>query len=58
MVVLNRAMILAVAHLLTGEARYQKMAQAQMDYILGVNATGYSYVTAVGTKAVRIRITV
>lgn len=24
MVVLNRAMILAVAHLLTGEARYQK----------------------------------
>lgn len=51
MVVLNRAMILAVAHLLTGEARYQKMAQAQMDYILGVNATGYSYVTAVGTKS-------
>ena len=37
MVVLNRAMIPAVAHLLTGEARYQKkMAQAQMDYILGV----------------------
>ena len=27
------------------------MAQAQMDYILGVNATGYSYVTAVGTKS-------
>lgn len=51
MVVLNRAMILAVAHLLTGEASYREMAQAQMDYILGVNATGYSYVTAVGTKS-------
>ena len=34
MVVLNRAMILAVAHLLTGEASYREMAQAQMDYIL------------------------
>lgn len=40
MVVLNRAMILTVAFLLTGEKKYKVMAQRQMDYILGENATG------------------
>ena len=38
MVVLNRAMILTVAFLLTGEKKYKVMAQRQMDYILGENA--------------------
>lgn len=51
MVVLNRAMILAVATLLTGDMHYRTTAQEQMDYILGENATGYSYVTGVGTKS-------
>ena len=51
MVVLNRAMILAVAMLLTGDMHYRTTAQEQMDYILGENATGYSYVTGVGTKS-------
>lgn len=50
MVVLNRAMILTVAFLLTGEKKYKVMAQRQMDYILGENATGYSYVTGIGEK--------
>lgn len=51
MVVLNRAMILTVASLLTGDGRYRTTAQEQMDYILGENATGYSYVTGFGEKS-------
>lgn len=54
---LLRAMILTVAFLLTGEKKYKVMAQRQMDYILGENATGHSYVTGIGEKIVRIHTT-
>jgi endoglucanase len=41
------------AKLLTGKSEYQDAAQAQLDYILGMNATGYSYVTGFGENAYR-----
>lgn len=48
MVLLNRGMILGVAYLLSGRIEFLYGATKQMDYLLGVNATGYSYVTGVG----------
>lgn len=51
MVVENRAMLLAVTYLLTGDLRYHRTVVAQMDYLLGKNAVGYSYVTGYGEKA-------
>jgi endoglucanase len=51
MVVENRAMLLAVTYILTGDTRYHQTVIAQMDYLLGKNAVGYSYVTGYGTKA-------
>ena len=53
MTVLNRAMILGTAFLLTRDGRYIWCAAEQMDYILGVNAVGYSYVTGVGEHSFR-----
>lgn len=51
MVVLNRAMVLGTAYLLTSDQRYLECAGKQMDYILGVNATGFSYITGIGEHA-------
>lgn len=51
MVVLNRGMVFASAYRLTGQAVYKTAAQRQMDYLLGVNALGYSYVSGVGANA-------
>lgn len=53
MTVLNRAMILGTAFLLTRDERYIGCAADQMAYILGVNASGYSYVTGVGEHSFR-----
>ena len=53
MTVLNRAMILGTAFLLTADDRYVECVAEQMDYILGVNAAGYSYVTGVGEHSFR-----
>ena len=44
-------MVQLFAYRLTGEAKYLKAAQQNMDYILGRNATGYCYVTGFGTKS-------
>lgn len=41
-------MTFAIAHKLLGEERYYEYAAAQFHYLLGVNATGYSYVTGQG----------
>ena len=49
MVLLNRAMILATAYLLKPEESYLNTVVRQMDYLLGINAVGYSYITAVGS---------
>lgn len=51
MVLMNRAMILGTAYLLEPKASYRNAVVKQMDYLLGINATGYSYVTAVGRKS-------
>lgn len=49
--VLNRGMIFGTAYLLDPKAEYYTGVVHQMDYLLGVNATDYSYVTGVGAHA-------
>jgi len=51
--ILNNAIALICARLLTGNDEYSKAAQNQLDYLLGVNATGYSFVTGFGERAYR-----
>ncbi|MZD56067.1 glycoside hydrolase family 9 protein [Streptomyces sp. SID5606] len=46
--VLNNAVVLAIAHDLTGRAAYRDGAVQSMDYILGRNALNISYVTGYG----------
>jgi len=53
MPIMNNAIILICAKLLTGKDVYKNAAQAQLDYMLGVNATGYSFVTGFGENAYR-----
>lgn len=51
MIVLNYGMLLSTVYLLTQEEKYLDTAVRQMDYLLGVNAVDYSYVTGVGAHA-------
>lgn len=51
MVLLNRAMILASAAVLTDDQSYADAVVSQMDYLLGVNGADYSYVTGAGEHA-------
>jgi len=51
--ILNNLVVLAVAHLVSGEARYHDAVAAGMDYLLGRNALGQSYVTGYGVDATR-----
>jgi len=52
--ILNSAILLICAKLLTtGTLAYQSTAQSQLDYLLGMNATGYSFVTGFGENAFR-----
>lgn len=46
----NQGVALMVAHQLTGEDRYLHAALANLDYLLGRNATGYSFVTGFGDR--------
>ena len=48
--ILNQAMILCMAHRLTGEEKYLDGAEQITDYIFGKNATGYSFLTGFGAK--------
>lgn len=48
--VLNSAMIMAQAYHLTKSPKYLVGVQQAADYILGNNATGYSYLTGFGDK--------
>lgn len=53
MFVLTNGMIFLIAdwlekHSVTGKPRFRSFAQLQADYLLGTNATGYSYVTGTG----------
>ncbi|MDR0503174.1 MAG: glycoside hydrolase family 9 protein [Treponema sp.] len=53
MLVMNYAIVLICAKLLTGKDEYQNAAQSHLDYLLGMNATGYSFVTGFGENAFR-----
>ena len=47
----NHGVLLALAHQLTGEARYLDAATATLDYLLGRNAVGMSFLTGVGARS-------
>lgn len=51
MVLLNYGMLLSTAYQLEQKQTYLDAAVRQMDYLLGVNAVDYSYVTGVGEHA-------
>lgn len=46
----NQGILLLEAFKLSEKAEFLKSARANLDYILGRNATGYSYVTGFGSK--------
>lgn len=48
----NQGILLVRAYLLTNEKKYLDGALSNLDYILGRNATGYSFVTGIGSKRV------
>ncbi|MTV37170.1 heme-degrading domain-containing protein [Duganella radicis] len=48
--VLNQAMMLLQGYRLNGKADYLNAAQSGLDYVLGRNATGYSFVTGIGAR--------
>jgi len=48
--ILNNAIIMICACLLTKENKYRDAALNQLDYLLGMNATGYSFVTGFGDR--------
>lgn len=47
----NQGVLLINAYLLTGNKRYVDYALTNLDYLLGRNATGYSFVTGIGTRS-------
>lgn len=49
----NQGIILIQAYRLTNKQEYLDAAIANLDYILGRNGTGYSYVSGFGTKSMR-----
>ena len=49
--VLNRGMLFGTVYRLDPKPEYHTAVVRQMDYLLGVNATDYSYVTGVGMHA-------
>ncbi len=51
LMVLNRGMLFGTVYRLTPKPEYYTAVVCQMDYLLGVNATDYSYVTGVGAHA-------
>ncbi len=46
----NQGILLVNAYLLTKNKKYWEGALSNLDYLLGRNATGYSFVTGTGTK--------
>ncbi|WP_291845131.1 glycoside hydrolase family 9 protein [Maricaulis sp.] len=49
----NRGIVLAVAHDITGDARYRNGVIDAMDYLLGRNALDQSYIAGYGERAMR-----
>ncbi len=48
--VLNNGLVLVQAYRLTKDEKYKRAAMSTVDYVLGKNATGYSFVTGYGDK--------
>lgn len=46
----NQGMALIVAYKISGDKKYLRYALANLDYLLGRNGTGYSYLTGYGSK--------
>lgn len=46
----NQGILLINAYKLTGDKKYIDAALSNLDYLLGRNATGYSFVTGIGSK--------
>jgi len=51
--ILNNLVVLVAAHAISGERRFRDGVAVGMDYLLGRNALGQSYVTGYGTDATR-----
>src|SRR5690606_2916150 len=49
----NQAMMLLQAYRITNDNRYLEAALSNLDYLLGRNGTGYSFVTGVGDRTPR-----
>jgi endoglucanase len=49
--VVNEGMLKIVAYVLTNKEKYFKSALQDMNYITGVNPTGYCYITGIGEKS-------
>lgn len=47
----NQGVLLIKAYLLTGDRKYVDGALTNLDYLLGRNATGYCFVTGLGSKS-------
>lgn len=50
-VIANHSMLLIQAYRLEGDERYLEAALSNFDYLLGKNATGYSFVTGFGSRS-------
>lgn len=50
MTVANNGIVLLMAAAASGKKEYTAMAQTQLDYLLGVNTTGYCFVTGFGSQ--------
>src|SRR5689334_24891447 len=46
----NQGILLIRAYVLSMDIKYLEGALSNMDYILGRNATGYSFITGIGSK--------
>jgi endoglucanase len=51
--ILNNAITMICVCILTKDDKYRNAALNQLDYLLGMNATGYSFVTGFGERAYR-----
>lgn len=47
----NQGILLIKAYLITGDKKYVDYALTNLDYLLGRNATGYCFVTGIGSKS-------
>jgi endoglucanase len=47
----NQGILLIKAYLLSGDKKYMDYALTNLDYVLGRNATGYCFVTSLGSKS-------